>query len=124
MTKLIRTIAVLGAVWSLLVTFAICLFGLLMGMTDRFNGPHTLAFLIIGLAELALLFALIQAYKFHRTAGPLLFSWFVIAAGLLSWPSGIAGWFDSVILFLVILAPVTLTMILSMLNGYSRGPKT
>jgi len=123
MTKLIRTMAILGAIWSVLITLALCLFGILMGMTDRFNGPHTLVFLAIGLSEFALLFALRQAYRLRTTAGPLLLGWFAVAA-LLTHPSGIADWFECSMLLLVCLAPVTVTMILSFVNRYSRSPKT
>jgi len=122
MTKLIRTTAILGAIWSVLITLALCLFGILMGMTDRFNGPHTLVFLAIGLTEFALLFALLQAYKLRPAAGSLLLAWFAMAA-LLTRPSGVADWFDCLLLLLVCLAPVTVTMILSFINQYSRSPK-
>jgi hypothetical protein len=114
--------AVLGALWSLLVTGVYWISAGAFSLTDRFNGPQTPVLIVISLLEAVLLLALIQAYRLRSWLWAVLLLWFVVASGLLAHPSTPRNWLTSGAFLFVLLAPVSVTMLLLLRHQFAPRP--
>ena len=123
MIKLIRISAVVAILWSLIVTGVLWIIGLALEHADMFNGPHTRVLAVVSLLEIALLCILVQACRLRFWAAAALLIWFVLASAVHTSPIVLRDWAEAFMLLLIVLAPVTLTMILLAVYGFSSSPR-
>ena len=120
----IRILAIIGAIWSLVVSFSLLVLGAAFSLTDMFNGPHTGVMIGTVLLELWLLFALYRAYSQKSGAIALLILWIPAAALQTTKPFTVGGWLESIALTGLVMAPITLLIIIEAVRQLrSSGPQ-
>jgi hypothetical protein len=121
MAKFLRVLVFLAALWSLVPTGVLVVWGIALSrMADLFNGPHTVVILIICGLETALLFILYHAYRLQAWTSLGLLGWFILTSALAAKPFTLPDWLDCLGLLLIVMLPVTIVMILLAVHWVTR----